>query len=119
MRKQFIDKVNGARLLAYGALSKAPLDNPTLPSDYGDSFFLGESAPEEEETLDDVMAAITELKAKLAEREQQRAKMEAEAALAAQIEAERQAKQSTLDGLVAQKAELDKKIEALQGELNK
>jgi hypothetical protein len=119
MRKQFIDKVNGQRLLAYAALSKAPLDNPMLPGDYGDSFFLGEAASDEEPTLEEVKAAITSLKAQLAEREQTLAEMEAEAALAAQVEAERQAKQTTLDDLNAQKAELDKKIKAIEAELNK
>lgn len=117
MRKQFIDKVNGQRLLAHAALSKVPLDDPSLPTDYGESFFLGEAAPDNEETLDDVKADITALEAKLAERRQALAAMEAEAAAAAQVEAERQAKQSALGDLETQKAELEQKIKALRGEL--
>ena len=119
MRKQFIDKVNGARQLAYGALAKAPFDDPTLPSDYGDTFFLGEQAADEEETIDDVKAAISDLKAQLAAREEQLARMEAEAALAAKVEAERQAKQTALDELEQQRAELDKKIAALRQQVAK
>jgi len=43
--------------------------------------------------------------------------LEAEAALAAQIEAEKQAKQKDLDALEAQKAELEKKIAGIRDEL--
>jgi hypothetical protein len=119
MRKQFIDRVNGARALAHGDLSRAPFVDPTLPSDYADRFWLGDPPSDDEETIDDVKAAITELAAKLDERAKQLARMEAEAALAAQIEAEQQAKQTNLDALEAQKAELEKKIAGIRDELNK
>jgi len=119
MRKQFIDRVNAARALAHGDLSRAPFVDPTLPSDYADSFWLGDPPSDDEETIDDVKAAITELKAKLDERAQQLARMEAEAALAAKIEAEQQAKQTDLDALEAQKAELEKKIAGIRDELKK
>jgi hypothetical protein len=119
MRKQFIDRVNGARELAHGDLSRAPFADPTLPSDYADRFWLGEPPADDEESIDDVKAAITELKSKLDERAQQLVKMEAEAALAAQIEAQRQAKEKSLDELEARKAELEKEIAGLRDELKK
>jgi hypothetical protein len=86
-RKQFIDKLNGARRLAAGSLAKLAHDSPALPNDYADRFWRTEPAVDEEETLDDVKAAIADLKAKLAEREDQLKKMEADVAAAAQLEA--------------------------------
>jgi hypothetical protein len=119
MRKQFIDRVNGARALAHGDLSKAPFADPTLPSDYADRFWLGEPPADEEESIEEVKAAITELTVKLEARGEQLIKMVEEAALAAQIEAERQAKQKDLEGLEARKAELEKQIAGLRDELKK
>jgi len=118
-RKQFIDRVNGARELAHGDLSRAPFVDPTLPSDYADRFWLGEPPADDEESIDDVKAAITELKAKLEARGEQLVKMEAEAALAAQSEAEQQGKQKDLDDLEARKAELEKQIAGLRDGLKK
>jgi hypothetical protein len=118
-RKQFIDKLNGARRLAAGALSKVAHGSPTLPNDYADRFWRTEPAADEEESLDDVNAAIEELTAKLAEREDQRKKMEAAAAAAAQLEAERQAKERSLGSFLEQKATLDKQIADLQKALEK
>lgn len=118
-RKQFIDRVNAARELAHGDLSRAPFVNPTLPSDYADRFWLGEPPADEEESIDDVKAAITGLKAKLEAREAQLAKMEAEAALAAQSEAEQQGKLKDLEALEARRAELTKQIAELHDELKK
>lgn len=118
-RKQFIDKVNAARRVAFGGLSKAPLEDPKLPSDYADWFFFGEAPAEVEETIEDVKAAITALKVELEAREKQLQEMEAEAAAAAQIEADRQAKQVTADALRKKRAELDAQIAAIEAELAK
>lgn len=118
-RKQFIDKLNGARQGANGALTKAAHGDPTLPNDYAERFWRSEPAAEDEETIDDVRADIVALKERVAEREKDLAKMESEAAAAAQIEAERQAKEQSLAELQAQRDELEKRIATLQGELGK
>jgi hypothetical protein len=118
-RKQFIDKVNGARQLANGALAKAAHDDPTLPNDYAERFWRSEPAADDEETIDDIKADIVALKARVTEREAELTRREAEAEAAAQIEADRQAKEKSLEDLLAARAELDKKIAAVQGELAK
>lgn len=112
-RKQFIDEVNAARKELDGALSKLPFQNPALPQDFADAFFLSEPPREEaEESLEDVKAAVAELSTQLAERQEQLKQMEQDAAVEAQLEAERKARDE-------QAAELEAKAKAMLAEAAK
>lgn len=118
-RKQFIDKLNGLRRETDGALSKLAHDDPTLPNDYADRFWRTEPASEEEETIDDVKAEIAALETRTAELNKKVTQMEADAAAAAEIEAQRKANADARAALLAKREELDKQIAALDAELNK
>ncbi len=119
-RKQLVDKLNAARKEAYGALSKLPFEHPNLASDFADRFFRTDTLTEnDEETMEDVKAAIAELETELLARKAQLAIMEAAAAALAKAEAEKKAKEDTLAGLEAQQAELAKKAAELKAQLNK
>lgn len=118
-RKQLIDKVNGARKEAHGALAKLPFENPALPQGFADTFFYSEPPRDEEETIDEVKTAIEELEAQLKERQAQLKKLEEDAALEAQAAAERKALESTADDLEAQGQALLEKAAALKAKLKK
>jgi hypothetical protein len=100
-RKQYIDEVNASRKAVDGALAKLPFQNPSLPQDFNEVFWMGDT-PDEDETIDDVKAAIKDLKDQLAAREAQLTKMEADAAAEAQLAEQEKANQSRAAELRAQ-----------------
>ncbi|APR78079.1 Hypothetical protein A7982_03426 [Minicystis rosea] len=101
-RRQYIDAVNASRREIEGALAKLPFESPALPQDFSEGFFYKEPPREEDETLDDVRAAIDDLTAQLAERKKQLEQLEHDAALAAQAEAERRAHEQEAETLEEQ-----------------
>jgi hypothetical protein len=119
MRRQFIDKVNATRKEAHGALGKLTFQTPHLAADFVDGFFYKEAPRDEEETIDDVKASINELKAAIDERTKQLEAMEAEAAVQAQAETERKAKEDSLAALEEMEADIKKKIAAAKVALAK
>jgi hypothetical protein len=114
-RKQFIDKVNAARREAYGALGKLPFQNPNVPSDFADWFFLYDAAPVQEETIDEVKTSIEALETELAARKAQLQKLEDAAAAEAKAAAEAQAADAQAVDLEAQAQALMQKAAALRG----
>jgi hypothetical protein len=119
-RKQLVDKVNARRKETYGALAKLPFEHPSLAADFADRFFRVEPAvDDEEETIEDVKAAVVDLEAELSQRKAQLATMEAEAAAAAKADAEKKVKELALEELEAQQAELAKKAAELKAQLGK
>jgi hypothetical protein len=114
-RKQFVDALNASRKEVSGALAKLPFQDPNLPQDFADHFFLNEPPRDEEETLDDVKESIAALEVQLAEEKNRLAKMELEAAEAAKAAQEEQAKEDQAAALEAQAAELLKQAAALKG----
>lgn len=119
-RKQLVDKLNATRKEAHGALAKLPFQHPNLAPDFADRFFRVEPATEEEdETIEEVKAAVADLETELAQRKAQLATMEAEAAAAAKADAEKKAKELALEELEAQQAELAKKAAELKAQLGK
>ena len=101
-RKQYIDAVNASRREIEGALAKLPFETPSLAQDFAEGFFYKEAPREEDETIDDVRAAIDELTAQLAARQAQLSALEAEEAAAAKAEAERRAREQEAEALEAQ-----------------
>jgi hypothetical protein len=118
-RKQFIDKVNAARREAYGALGKLPFQQPALPRDFADAFFYVQPPRNEEETIDQVKAAIEELETDIARRRAQLEKLEAEAAVAAQVEEERLEQEQVAEDLEAQAQALIEKAASLRAQRKK
>jgi hypothetical protein len=118
-RKQFIDKVNAKRKEVHGALAKLPFEEPMVPADFASNFFYAAAPADEEETMADVKAAITELESALGTRRQQLAALQAEVAAEAAADAERKAKEQSLAALQAEREELDKRIAAKAAELGK
>lgn len=118
-RKQFIDKVNGSRKEAHGALGKLPFQNPALPQGFADAFFYSEAPRDEEETLDEVKASIEELEAQLAERRTLLKKLEDDAVNEAKAEADRKELETTADQLEAQAQALLDQAAALKAKLKK
>jgi hypothetical protein len=113
-RKQLIDKVNAVRREAYGALGKVPFENPAVPGDFADWFFLYDVAVDEEETIDEVKTSIEALEGELASRKAQLAKLEA--AAAEEVKAVEAAKvaEGQAEDLEAQADALLKKAAALR-----
>lgn len=118
-RKQFIDKVNAARKETHGALSKMPFENPALPQGFAGAFFFSEAPRNEDETLDEVKAAIDDLNTQLAERHTQLTALEAEAAAEEQAALEHAAKDQALEDIEAQVKELMKRAAALKAKRDK
>jgi hypothetical protein len=114
-RKQYIDGLNAARKDADGGLSKLPFQDPSLPQDFGDGFFLSEPPRDEEETIDDVKTKIAALEAQLKEEQTRLAKMEQDAADAAKAAQEEKDRETQADALEAQAAELLKKAQEMRG----
>jgi hypothetical protein len=79
-RKQFVDGLNADRKEIDGALAKLPFQNPALPQDFNEWFFLSEAPRDDQETVEDVSAAILELEAQLAARKAQIEQMKKDAA---------------------------------------
>lgn len=113
-RKQFIDKCNAARKEMHGALAKLPFQHPNLPTNFADGFFASGPTRDEEETIDEVKAAIEALQEQLAERTALLKKLEEDAENAARDEQERKAKAVEADSLEAQAKELLAKAAALK-----
>lgn len=119
-RKQLVDKLNAKRKEVFGALAKLPFEHPSLAPDFPDRFFRVEPpTTEEDETPDEVKAAILDLESELAERKAQLAAMESAAAAAAKADTEKKAKQQALEDLEAQQADLAKKAADLKAQLGK
>ncbi len=119
-RKQFVDRLNAKRKEVYGALAKLPFEHPSLGADFPERFFRVEpTSAEEEETIDEVKAAIADLEAEVAQRKAQLAAMEAEAVAAAKADADKKGKEQALLELKAQQAELAKKAAELEAQLGK
>ena len=118
-RKQLVDKLNAKRKEVFGALAKLPFEHPSLAADFPDRFFRVEPTTDEDETLEEVKAAIVDLETELTERKAQLAAMEAEAAAAAKADTEKKTKQQALEDLEAQQAELAKKAADLKAQLGK
>ncbi|MDC3956671.1 hypothetical protein KEG38_22615 [Polyangium jinanense] len=118
-RKQFIDKVNAARKEAHGGLGKLPFQNPALPHDFADGFFYSEPPREQEETIDEVKAAIAELTAQLEERNALLKKLEEEAEAEARAAEERQARAQAAEELEAQAKALLEQAAALRAKARK
>jgi hypothetical protein len=97
-----------------GALAKLPFQDPTLPQDFADGFFLSDPPRDEEETIDDVKESIAALEVELAEEKSRLAKMELEAAEAAKTAQEEKEKEDQAAALEAQAAELLKQAAALK-----
>jgi hypothetical protein len=114
MRKQFIDEVNASRKEVDGSLAKLPFQDPTLPQDFNEEFFLSDTPRDEEESIDDVKASIKELESQLDERKALLAKMEQEAAAAAAAEQAQKEQEAQAEELEAQAAELLKKAAELK-----
>ena len=119
-RKQFIDEVNASRKEVDGALAKLPFQNPTLPQDFNEIFWMvGEQFSEDEETIDDVQAAIDDLNEQLAKRMAQHAQMKQDAQAEAALAEQRQANDTKAADLRAQAAKLLAEAEALESDPNK
>jgi hypothetical protein len=118
-RKQFIDEVNAARQDAAGGLGKLPFQNATLPQDFAEGFFLRDAPRDEEETIDEVKASITELTEQLGERQTLLTKLEADAAAAAKAEAERKAEEQQAEALEEQAQALLAQAAALKAKAKK
>jgi hypothetical protein len=104
-RKQFIDEVNASRKEVDGALAKLPFQNPTLSQDFNDEFWMGD-APEEDETIADVEAAIKDLQAQLTTRQAQLTQMQQEAADEAKLAEQKKANDARAADLRAQAQKL-------------
>jgi len=122
-RKQWVDRVNAARKETHGALSKLPHENPALPSDFADQFFLSEPEREgeaEADTLEALQAQATSLREALAGVEARIAELEAAEAAAEQERAARAraAQQAELAELDRVAAELEKKRAAIRAQLS-
>lgn len=113
-RKQFVDEVNASRKEIDGALAKLPFQNPALPPDYHEIFWMGEPPREEEETIQDVEAAIADLKSTLEKREAQLAQMKQEAADEAKLAKEEGQNAQRAADLRAQAKKLLEEADALQ-----
>ncbi|MDC3959504.1 hypothetical protein [Polyangium jinanense] len=118
-RKQFIDKVNGARKESHGGLAKLPFQHATLTSSFADGFFYSEPPREEEETIDEVKTSIAELLAQLEERQAFLKKLEEEAENEAKAAAEQAAQAQTAEDLEAQAQALLAQAAALKAKLKK
>jgi hypothetical protein len=118
-RKQFFDKVNGARKKLHGEVAKLVHDHPewNLPKGYVNALFQHEATPEL--SLADVdrkiEAASAEL-AKLYTMREARLKEEEEAAMARK-EAEKKAQQAELEAAAKAAAEAKARFDALQAKL--
>lgn len=114
MRKQFIDELNASRKEVDGALAKLPFQEPTLPQDFNEEFFLSDTPRDEEESIEDVKASIKDLESQLDERKALLAKMEQEAAAAAAAEQAQKEQDAQAEALEAQAAELLEKAAELK-----
>lgn len=108
-RKQFVDAVNAERKEAHGALAKLPFQNPALPTDFADRFFMSEAPRDHEETIDEVEEAIVALSAQLDARNKQLDALKKAAEEERRAEEERQAQEQAAEDLEAQAAALLKK----------
>jgi len=122
-RRQWVDRLNATRKEVHGALAKLPYENPGLPTNFADMFFLRtpdrEEGDEEPQTGEDLRAYVEALRAKLAGAEARLAEVEAAEAEAEaeQAAAARAADAAALAELNRAAVELEKKRAALQARL--
>lgn len=114
-RKAFVDGLNASRKEADGALAKLPFTDPSLPQDFNDAFFYSEAPSDEDETIDDLSAAVEALKQELKDAEARLAAKQAEAAEAAKAAEEMAANDRQAAELEAQAAALLAQAGKLRG----
>lgn len=118
-RKKFIDACNAARKLAYGELSKMAHESDSLPASFADSFFLHETANDEEVTVESVEETIEGLTAELEEQQALLVQLKAQEEARAKAEAEALAQRAAIAELEKIKKDAEKKAAALRAKLRK
>jgi hypothetical protein len=122
-RRQWVDRLNAAQKEVYGALAKLPYENPGLPSDFADQFFLSEAARDDEadeaeadtvEALDAEAASLREALAQVEANLSRARAAEEEQKKAAEAHAAQEAELAELDRAAA---ELEQKRAALRTQL--
>ncbi len=120
-RSQLINKINAALKSLYGALAAMAHNNPTLPSNFADGFFLRERVKgevPEEPTVESVEEEIAELSVALDEKQKQLEGLKAEREKAEQKQAAKAAVQAKMAQLELEMAEKQKELAALSKELD-
>ena len=119
-RKQFFDKVNGARKKLYGEAAKLSHDHPewNLTNGYASTLFQHDSSPER--SLADVDRKIEAVSAELVKLNQMREALlkEGEEAAKARKEAEKKAQKAELEAAAKAAAEAKARFDALQAKLS-
>jgi len=108
-RRQWVDRLNGARKEVHGALAKLPHEDPGLPSDFADQFFLSEPEREEAEP-----GSVEALRAEAEALRETLARVEARVAEAEAAEAQRKAAAEARTAQEAELAELERAAAALE-----
>jgi hypothetical protein len=122
-RKQFADKLNGARKERYGALAKLPHIESGLPADFADQFFRRSRAAEDveqegaEETVASVTKQVSLLEEELAARKERLEELKTEEAEAAKGAAALSADKAALAALEKEIAEAEQKAAALKAKI--
>ncbi len=119
-RSQLINKINAALKSVYGALAAMPHNNPTLPSNFADGFFLRERVKgevPEEPTVESVEEEIAELSAALDEKQKQLEELKVKREQAEQKQAAKAAAKAKMAHLELEMAEKQKELAALSKEL--
>lgn len=123
-RRQWVDRLNAARKEIHGMLAKLPHEQPGLPSDFADHFFLSASPRDEEtesevpETPEAIRAEIEGIQQALAAAQVRLAQAEAAELEAEQAAAERAADAAALAELDRAAQELERQREALRARLS-
>jgi hypothetical protein len=117
-RTTFVNECNALRKLTYGKLGEIIHNNPELPSDFSDRFFMtngGSRAP----SISELSASVERLRAKLKRQEAQLEAMKEKAALQlkARQEAELAERKARLDAAQKRAAEAAEEVAKLQAEM--
>lgn len=118
-RRVIVDALNAKRKVVHGALAALVFNDPALPSDFADRFFLTEGAEGEVEalTVASQQARITELEQQLQAEKQVLAALVAEQEAEAQAALQKQADEAALAALEKQMSDLAKQAADLQAKL--
>lgn len=123
MKRQWVDQMNGRRKEVYGQLARLPHDNPTLPADFADHFFLKASIryegdeQEEPETAEEIEARLAEIAAEAEALRARRAEIDAKQLAAKQAAEARARKAAELAEVQKTAAALAERQAALKAEL--
>ncbi|AKT40748.1 hypothetical protein [Chondromyces crocatus] len=122
-RYQWVERVNAARKVLYGALSQLPHQQTALPSDFADQFFLkdlkrkSDEEEEAEETVASMLATIQAQRDALVASEKRLAELEKAELAAKKAAAERAAQLAQLEDLTRAMMTLEKEHAALKKQL--